>query len=112
MNAALKHGLEQLQGEFESHQLEIVLVPCKVRVNEGGCIRVAVSKNARWYSQFCSRHPSSRKRGNTLFDTCIKRRNIARLLQRLVDGKPTRSKYAPEILKLAGRLAQAERRTA
>lgn len=114
MTAAVLGGLIQMQAEFESHQLEIALVPCRRHVNEGGCIRVAVNKNAAWYSAFCARHLSSRNRARALVDTRIKRRNVTRLLQRLIDGQPSRSKYAPELLKEAARLAthQPQRRTA
>lgn len=108
MTAEVMNGLIQMQAEFESQQLVIALVPCRYRVNEGGCIRVAISKNATWYSAFCARHLSSRQRAKALVDTRIKRRNVERLLQRLVDGRPTRSKYAPELLKEASRIGSRE----
>ena len=64
-------------------------------------VRVAVSRNAAWYRRLCLRHASGRMRSNRAPDTRIKRQNIARVLSRLVDGLPTRSKYAPELLRIA-----------
>lgn len=98
-------GLEQMLAELESSCLEVILVPSRDRVNEGGCIRVAVSKNCTWYRRFCGRHASSRIRRNTAFDTCIKRRNTLRALNALIAGKPA-GKYAAELLSIAARYAQ------
>lgn len=113
MLAAIRNGLIMLQAEFESSQLEIALVPCRRDANVGGCIRVAVSKNATWYRDFCARHASSRVRRKQAFDTRIKRRNVERLLARLVAGESSSSKYTAEILKLAARAtAQPQRRIA
>lgn len=94
--------------ELEGGQLEVVLAPCLHEVNVGGCIRVAVSRNADWYRRFCARHLSSRLRRNLAPDTRIKRRDTIRLLQRLIAGHESPSKYAPELLRLAMRFeAQA-----
>jgi hypothetical protein len=98
---ATVRGLEQLLAELESSRLEVFLVPSRRRVNEGGCVRVAVSKNAGWYRAFCRRHPSGRLRRNAAPDTRIKRANVLRLLAQLAEGKPSTSKYAPEILRIA-----------
>lgn len=86
-----------LLAELESSRLEVVLVPCRRTVNAGGCIRVAVSKNAEWYRRFCARHGSGRYRKNALFDTKIRRANIVRVLGRLAAGEMSRSKYAHEL---------------
>lgn len=96
-------GLEIMLGELESSQLEVVLVPTRRWANEGGCVRVAVSRNCDWYRRFCGLHGSDRVRRNALFDTRIKRRAVVRLLERLIAGRPTRSKYTAELLALAAR---------
>jgi hypothetical protein len=101
------YGLEQMRAEFEGNRLEVILVPCRTYSNIGGCIRVAASKNARWYRSFCAAHGSSRLRRNNAPDTRIKRANIAALLDRLCAGLPSRSKYAPEIIRIAERLERA-----
>lgn len=112
MTEKLSHALLQMQAEFESGRLEIALVPSRRDPASGGCIRVAVNKNAQWYSGFCSQHASSRIRKKAAFDTRIKRRNVERLLGRLVAGLPSQSKYASEILKIAERITQPTRRIA
>lgn len=85
-------SLELMKAEFESNQLEVALVPSKWPVNEGGCIRVAISKNCTWYRDFCARHLSARVRRKTASDTRIKRRNVARALEILCARKRS-SKY-------------------
>lgn len=106
-DARQQTGLEILLAELESHQLVVELVPQKVFTNHGGMIRVAFSKNATWYRHFCARHLSSRRRNHRLPDTRIKRRAIVRILERMVAGRPTRSKYADELRREALRLVPA-----
>lgn len=98
-------GLELMLAELESHCLEVQLVPCRRRVNEGGCVRVAVSKNCAWYRRFCAAHPSSRIRAKAAFDTRIKRRNVLRTLNAMIAGH-SRSKYAAELGRIASKYAQ------
>lgn len=99
-----RQGLELMQAEFESNQLEVQLVPCRREANVGAMYRVAVAKNCAWYREFCGRHLSSRLRSKALPDTCIKRRNVARALAALVAGRST-SKYDEEFLRIAARVA-------
>lgn len=88
---------EIMLAELESNRLVVVLVPCKRRVNEGGCIRVATEKNCKWYRVFCARHLSDRKRRKSAVDTRIKRANIISILSRLAGEKCTNSKYFLEL---------------
>lgn len=68
----------------------------------GGCIRVATSSNVDWYKDLCSMFQSTRRRRRIDDnDTRVKRQNILRVLQRLVDGKATTSTYAPFLLEVA-----------
>ena len=92
MNVPIEHqaAAEELLGELEGSCLEVALVPTRWRMNEGGCIRVAVSKNATWYQRFCRQHPSARIRKNQAFDTRIKRRNTIRALARFAQGASPR----------------------
>jgi hypothetical protein len=106
MNGSI-NGLVEMQAQFEASCLEVVLVPSRRAVNEGGCIRVAANRNCDWYRRFCARHTSSRLRFRALVDTKIKRRNVAHLLAQLLAGRPTRSKYAAELQAIA---AEFERR--
>jgi hypothetical protein len=96
--------LSIMLAELESHRLEVALVPLRADrrgYNEGGCKRVVVDRNPRWYSELCRNHPSSRVRNHRKPDTKIKRANVLRLLRRLVDGLPTTSKYAAELMRRA-----------
>ena len=99
--------LHQMLAELSSHRLHVMLVPLNPNrrgYNEGGCKRVC-DRNPRWYSQFCSRHLSSRVRNHRKLDTRIKRRDILRILTRLSAGLPSSSKYAEELLDIARRIA-------
>lgn len=77
--------------ELESSQLVVVLVPQKRHTNEGGMIRVAVSRNCRWYRVFCAKNPSTRKRRNSAPDTAIKRFRTIDALTKMIAG--VRSTY-------------------
>lgn len=100
--------LQLMLDELESFRLEVQLVPLNPKMrgfNEGGMKRVVANKNARWYRELCAKHLSSRKRNHRKLDTKIKRQNILRILRRLAEGKPSRSKYAAELVKISGRIA-------
>lgn len=94
--------------ELESHRLVVMLVPLNPRLRNyspGGCKRVCLDKNPKWYSEFCKAHPSSRKRNKRKYDTRIKRRNVLDLLKRLCSGKSSVSKYAAELMQIAQKMA-------
>lgn len=99
-------ALELLLADLESHQLVTVLVPCKRECNEGGMIRVNMSVNPKWYRDLCSRHPSSRGVRRGRFDTKIRRRNIVRALERMIEDKDG-GKYGEELRRVAERLYRA-----
>lgn len=101
MKPELRMGLEFALAELEGNRLEVILVPSRVYVNEGGCIRVAISKNARWYREFCADYPSGRNRRKAGSDTRIKRANIVSVLNTLINRGDSRSAYAPHLLKIA-----------
>lgn len=94
--------IEIMLAELESNQLTVVLAPSKRRDRrEYDMIRVAASRNATWYQRFCAKHPSDRKRRNLAPDTKIRRKDIVRILTRLVNGLPSRSKYAEELKRIS-----------
>ena len=97
----MKEALEIMQAEFEATRLEVVLVPARYEVNVGACVRVAISSNCDWYRRLCLRYGSNRQRRNLAPDTRIKRANIARVLQRLIDRGESRSKYVEDLLQMA-----------
>ncbi len=99
--------LHQLLSELESHQLQVILVPLNPNRrgwNEYGMKRVCLDKSPRWYSQLCSRHTSSRGVRRGKHDTRIRRATILNVLRRLCAGRRSWSRYAPELLEMAGRV--------
>ncbi|MBC7365237.1 MAG: hypothetical protein H7343_00275 [Undibacterium sp.] len=91
-----------MRDELESNRLDVGLCPDK-----RGCprrlLRVAMSRNAPWYREFCAAHSSGRVRRNRAFDTRIRRRDLLAVLSRLIDCGESRSGYAPRLLSLAAR---------
>ncbi len=101
MEDKILRALELMLIDLESNQLEVILIPEKRRTHEMGFIRVAASKNCKWYREFCAKYSSDRKRKNLAFDTRIKRRNVIVLLEKMISGKEVKSKYKDEILRIA-----------
>lgn len=106
---AVREELEMMLNELEASQLEVVLVPQRWFTNHGGMVRCAISKNAKWYRDFCAAHPSGRQRKNLASDTRIKRRDTLRILRGLLAGT-TRSSYAATLIAIAHRRLRALRR--
>lgn len=101
-------SLQLMLDQLESHSLQVMLVPLNPRLrnyNDGGCKRVVCDKPPVWYRQFCWQHPSSRGIRRGKFDTRIKRANVLALLRRLCAARNSTSKYAPELLRIARRVA-------
>jgi len=103
-------ALAEMRDELESSRLVVALVPQRIRTNEGGCVRVAVEKNAKWYRDFCADYPSARRRKNAAFDTRIKRDNTLRALAAMLRGD-VRSVYSGHLLAIARHRAAAPSRT-
>ena len=97
---------EQLLSELESHQLQVVLAPSRRRDRrETDMIRVCADKNPPWYSRLCGQHLSSRGSRRGKPDTRLRRQNILRQLRLLAEGGVSRSKYAPELERVARKLS-------
>lgn len=105
----LRNALNEMLAELETYRLEVILVPQRRHTNEGGMIRMAAGKNPKRYSEFCYDHSSSRVRVHLKHDTRIKRRNVLRLLNRLILTGKSRSKYAGCIRGLALRRVNLSR---
>jgi len=95
---------EEMLEELESGGLEVMLSPAPDPRHYEHMVRVAVQTNPRWYKELCRRYPSSRKDNPGGKRTRVKRREILRVLRRLIDGKPTTSQYAQDLI------AEADRR--
>lgn len=91
-------ALTEMRDELDANCLEVALAPQRIRTNEGGMIRVVISKNATWYSRFCARYASTRRRRKAAFDTRIKRRNTLRVLDGLITKGRAASQYAGDFL--------------
>lgn len=74
--------------ELESNRLEVVLIPdCYDMILNS--LRVVVSRNCKWYRDFCESYTSGRKRARnrSKHDTLIKRRETISALKKLISGK-------------------------
>lgn len=91
----LKNELERMRDELESSGLEVVLAPQKRRTNEGGCIRVVVSKNPPWYRKLCESYSKNRTkpRKRRKHDTAIKRSHTFRALEFLTELASNKNNY-------------------
>lgn len=98
MKTAREFAAAELLDELESSHLEVILVPQRTHTNEGGCVRVAISKNAQWYRRFCSIYSSSRARKNAAFDTKIKRARTVAALRSIASGHAVASVYSVRLM--------------
>lgn len=105
MTDAVTWELQSMLDELESSRLEVILIPERVRTHEMGMIRCAISRNARWYRALCAVNLSTRRRRNLAPDTCIKRAQTVRTLNRLLAGHVARGVYADRLLTIARRRA-------
>lgn len=98
------NSLYQMQAEFQSSQLQVALVPSKRwDARPWDMIRCAISRNCAWYRRFCDKHRSNRRRKNSLPDTKIKRANVERALEGLLNGRYN-GKYREELIRIARNL--------
>lgn len=84
---AVDRELRDMLDELDGSRLVVALVPQRHFTNEGGCVRVAIEKNAPWYRNFCAVYPSGRVRRNAAPDTRIRRANTRRALLALIAGR-------------------------
>ena len=103
----MSQRLQFMLNELESNRLEVALAPLDPRkrnFNEGGCKRVCLSVNPKWYQRYCAQFASSRGVRRGKFDTRIRRRNTLRALNGLLAGT-YRGKYKDELLAAAKKVA-------
>jgi len=96
----LKEAFSYMYYDLLSNQLEVCLVPSTThRARNGCCSRAVVSKNPKWYQDFCSayEHDHRKKKAKTI----IKRRDTLALLKRLSNGEQVRSKYREHLTDIA-----------
>lgn len=92
----------EMLAEIHSQRLEVVLFPAREQKHELHFVRVAISKNPLWYRDLCAAHASQRKgyRGGK-FKTRIKRAGIVSALEKLAEGKPTKSDYSEQLRRIS-----------
>lgn len=99
----MKQVLREMYWEFLEGHLEVMLIPMRDPPNPGACLRVATSVNCDWYRDLCGDFESARKQQYRHFKTRVKRREIERILRRLLAGKPMQGKYADWIIAYAAK---------
>lgn len=102
----LKDALRDMYYDFVERRLEVILVPQSDPPNVGACIRAASSSNCDWYRALCADFESKTSKKFRKFKTKVKRKEIERILKRLIDGKECNSMYADWILKYAESLSE------
>ncbi len=90
--------LREMLFELRNNRLAVALIPQRDPDNSGACVRVSISHNCCWYQQLCADFESARKRQYRKFKTKVKRREIMRILCRLIENKPCQSMYADWIV--------------
>lgn len=101
----MKYTLQDMYYDFMEHHLEVILVPQSDPPNVGACIRVASRSNCQWYRDLCSNFEAKHRVKYRKFKTKVKRKEIERILNRLISGKSCKSKYADWILTYANSLS-------
>lgn len=85
----------ELLDELHMLKLEVILTPSKrpEEAMRGGMVRTVVCHNPGWYSRLCTAHQKNRKkpRRSAKPDTRIVRRDVIRLLERVLSLKPAKS---------------------
>lgn len=92
----------EMLAEIHSQRLDVALFPARERKHDLHFVRVAISKNPLWYRNLCAAHASQRKdyKGGK-FKTRVKRAGIIAALEKLANGKPTKSDYAEQLRTIA-----------
>jgi len=97
--------LDEMYYELSSERLEVCLIPSRDPevAAYGGMIRAVTSRNPAWYRSLCNDYPCTRakKRKGKKDYTKIKRRDILKILERMIRNKKSNSIYAEQMLDVA-----------
>lgn len=90
--------LDEMLLEMDECRLEVCLIPS--RKDPDGKIRAATGQNPLWYQTLCAIYP---RPGRTKAEirTIIKRRYTIKVLERMISGKHSTSKYAEYLVGVA-----------
>lgn len=100
----LQEAYESMYYDLIINRLDVTLVPSinPDRAANGCCSRVVVSRNPKWYREFCGKYLDKRKK------TIIKRKDIIRILDRLRKGNTSVSMYKEDLLDIANDMIEEE----
>lgn len=95
--------LEEMLYELMENRLVVCVVPGNDgNVNDDGRkVRAVTSQNVEWYQELCLAYPSTRIRKNLSPDTKIRRKNVVRVLERLIATGKSLSMYAGDLIAVA-----------
>lgn len=101
----IKQELQTMLLELEANALIVVLTPASEPMHEGHQVRTVYMQNSSWYRRLCEEYTAHRNnpRRRRKHDTAIKRSEIVRILNRMIEGKDTKSKYKEALLEIAKR---------
>jgi crotonobetainyl-CoA:carnitine CoA-transferase CaiB-like acyl-CoA transferase len=97
----LQYVYAEMLYELQQNKLTVVLQPQHDPTNVGACVRLAIAHNCEWYRKLCADFESNRLRKYNNFKTKVKRKDIERILKRLIAGKSCSSIYARWIIECA-----------
>ena len=96
----LRETFSYMYYDLLSNQLDVCLVPSTThRARNGCCSRAVVSKNPKWYQDFCRTYEYDARKKKT--KTIIKRANTLRALKALSDGRKSKHKYVEHLTEIA-----------
>ena len=101
----LRETFSYMYYDLLSNQLEVCLVPSTThRVRNGCCSRAVVSKNPKWYQDFCRTYEYDARKKK--MKTIIKRANTLRALKALSEGRASKHKYIDHLTEIAEGIQQ------
>lgn len=103
MNKYLHIALSWVLEDMQEQRLQVVLIPAPEPQHPTHMVRNAITQNPEWYRELCKTYETHRTcpRKRKHPDTRLKRRNIIRILERLISVGSSSSKYTEDLLKIA-----------
>jgi len=96
----LREAFSYMYYDLLSNQLDVCLVPSTThRARNGCCCRAVVSKNPKWYRDFCRAYEYDVRKKKP--KTVIKRANTLRALKALSGGRKSKHKYVEHLTEIA-----------
>jgi len=94
--------LQIMLKELDDFYLEVKLIKAPESMFSGHKIRSVEKENPEWYKELCSRYTRNRRnRSDKYTDSKIKRDDIKKILNNLINKGFSKSYYSKDILELA-----------